>query len=409
MPAREHRETHDVEQTKKMVPHVTRETQHIWFGSLVLTWFCRTTNQAQLCGLWTRVSLLDFVLWWSSWSRLHCSQKMYNWNSPWEECVLVGTISTVDNWSTSRLLFSFGAVHSQSSIQRNDYCFCRTVGYWRLLLAHPTDGDKMLGFKRYIRLLPKLMLSPQGRQQNLSLGINLIDNAELCFPHHSVVCNHSCYECKKPTEPSVCRKPESILWLLLQVCWKTIKCLVYQFVPSTSISRQFVGIRWTMFPLIQVLLVWIDDHPSTDLKLCEAAPLFCVPTRSIAQRIFEHVLPCRRTTPPSLREAFSHPGNFSVAPPEMRDSNIFVCCSIMISIGLHSRWVHPKHTWSRNDVGSSRSMLFINFLHNGVIFCFFPAIFYVVHVDFESSRSPATSESWNSPNLQCCGVLPIWE
>ena len=142
MLAGEHRDTHGVEQTKKMVPHVTHETQHIWFGSLVLTWFCRATNQAQLCGFWTRVSLLDFVLWWSSWSRLHCSQKMYNWNSPWEECVLVGTISTVDNWSTSRLLFSFGAVLSQSSIQRNDYCFCRTVGYWRLLLAHPTDGDK---------------------------------------------------------------------------------------------------------------------------------------------------------------------------------------------------------------------------------------------------------------------------
>ena len=24
--------------------------QHIWFGSLVLNWFCRTTNQAQICG-----------------------------------------------------------------------------------------------------------------------------------------------------------------------------------------------------------------------------------------------------------------------------------------------------------------------------------------------------------------------
>ena len=27
-------------------------------------------------------------------------------------------------------------------------------------------------------------------------------------------------------------------------------------------------------------------------------------------------------------------------------------------------------------------------------------------VDFESSRSPAKSESWNSPSLQCCAVLP---
>ena len=30
-------------------------------------------------------------------------------------------------------------------------------------------------------------------------------------------------------------------------------------------------------------------------------------------------------------------------------------------------------------------------------------------VDFESSRSPAKSESWNRPNLQCWAVLPTWQ
>ena len=30
-------------------------------------------------------------------------------------------------------------------------------------------------------------------------------------------------------------------------------------------------------------------------------------------------------------------------------------------------------------------------------------------VDFESSRSPAKSESWNSPILHCFGVLPTWQ
>ena len=30
-------------------------------------------------------------------------------------------------------------------------------------------------------------------------------------------------------------------------------------------------------------------------------------------------------------------------------------------------------------------------------------------VDFESSRSPAKSESWNSPNLHCLAVLPTWQ
>ena len=30
-------------------------------------------------------------------------------------------------------------------------------------------------------------------------------------------------------------------------------------------------------------------------------------------------------------------------------------------------------------------------------------------VDFESSRSPAKSESWNSPNLHCFAVFPTWQ
>ena len=30
-------------------------------------------------------------------------------------------------------------------------------------------------------------------------------------------------------------------------------------------------------------------------------------------------------------------------------------------------------------------------------------------VDFESSRSPAKSESWNSPNLHCLAVFPTWQ
>ena len=30
-------------------------------------------------------------------------------------------------------------------------------------------------------------------------------------------------------------------------------------------------------------------------------------------------------------------------------------------------------------------------------------------VDFKSSRSPAKSESWNSPNLHCFAVLPTWQ
>ena len=35
--------------------------------------------------------------------------------------------------------------------------------------------------------LPVLILSPQSHKQNLSLGIDPIDNAEPCYPHHNFV------------------------------------------------------------------------------------------------------------------------------------------------------------------------------------------------------------------------------
>ena len=45
-----------------------------WFGFLGPSWFDRTTNQAQLCGYWKRVSLWDFFPLWSSWSLFRCLQ-----------------------------------------------------------------------------------------------------------------------------------------------------------------------------------------------------------------------------------------------------------------------------------------------------------------------------------------------
>ena len=47
-----------------------------------------------------------------------------------------------------------------------------------------------------------------------------------------------------------------------------------------------------------------------DLNICRAVPPFYLPIRSISQRIFEHVLPYRRTTQTSFAWSFSHPGNF---------------------------------------------------------------------------------------------------
>ena len=55
----------------------------------------------------------------------------------------------------------------------------------------------MFGFQRYIRLLPRLILNPRRLQQNLSLGINPVDNTEPCCPHDNIVGSKFCDECMK--------------------------------------------------------------------------------------------------------------------------------------------------------------------------------------------------------------------
>ena len=69
---------------------------------------------------------------------------------------------------------------------------------------------------------------------------------------------------------------------------------------------------------------------------------------------------------------FSHHGNFSVALEEIRTS--FLYSSKRVSFRFHSRWKHPKYTWSRNDVGCSKIDQFHHFLPHGTTCCFFPAI-----------------------------------
>ena len=71
---------------------------------------------------------------------------------------------------------------------------------------------------------------------------------------------------------------------------------------------------------------------------------------------------------------FSHSGNFSVAPTEIRDSNIF--CVL-----LNNDLVRFAFTLSTSQIYMVKMMLvrqdhhfFKNFFHMGAIFCFFPAM-----------------------------------
>ena len=79
-----------------------------------------------------------------------------------------------------------------------------------MFLAHPTNGDKCATSEDTQHSTQKLILSPQGRQQNLSLGTNPIDDAEPCYPHDNIVGSHLCDECMKSTELNVGHKLLSI-------------------------------------------------------------------------------------------------------------------------------------------------------------------------------------------------------
>ena len=181
--------------------------------------------------------------------------------------------------------------------------------------------------------------------------------------------NHSWNECRKLIVP--------IVWSDARVHFLTDRA---SLLTDHRMSGRPIRAKYKLFnkiweqtsdnsPLFSFFFFWFGGRPNKDEKLWKVAASFCLPILN-----FEHVFPSRRTTLKFLREVWSHPGNFSVAPAEIRDSNILLYCPIFFLFCLHSRWVHPKKTWSRNDVCPSMSTSFINFFHIGAKFCFFPSV-----------------------------------
>ena len=157
--------------------------------------------------------------------------------------------------------------------------------------------------------------------------------------------------------------PESFLWLILQACWLTIEYQVVQYLPNASISKQFASILLATLQLIQVPPVWIDDHQNKDAKLqYRSTHFWACPSMSYGRR---HCL-CVRLLPLHVMFCCSS---------RNINANIFIFCSMILSFGLYTRWVHPKYIWSRNDAASSISTFYNNYFHMKAMFCFFPAVF----------------------------------
>ena len=131
---------------------------------------------------------------------------------------------------------------------------------WSLFLTHPTYGNECSTSEDTLN-------SPRGRfwvfkvpSSVRVLGKFPTDSAVLSFPHDNVVCNHSCYECRRSNEPSVCYKFWSILWLLGPVCLRTKECLVYQFAPNVDILGNFESILLTTLPPFPTVSFWSDGR-----------------------------------------------------------------------------------------------------------------------------------------------------
>ena len=82
---------------------------------------------------------------------------------------------------------------------------------------HIQQCGRMFDFQRCTRSHPRLNLSLQGNQKNLSLGLNPIDNAEPCYSRDNLVGSHLCDECMKSNELIVCHKLLSMWGLLARV------------------------------------------------------------------------------------------------------------------------------------------------------------------------------------------------
>ena len=231
------------------------------------------------------------------------SSKMYNWDSSWEECVLAGTESTFDNWSTSRLL------HFSVSVSR-DWASCF---FWFFFVARMVscpapflEASLNVLYVLFVERNTSITTTQRSRPSNPSISnpasnemiwdsVELWDT-DVCFLHIQPIGTNVRLPKIHKTPPEVdfessrsstkfwvleytqssilsrvahmtmlsvvisvmsvrnqsCQTSGAslspFLWLLLQVCWQTIKCLVYQFVPGTSISRRFVSTLFDIFP-----------------------------------------------------------------------------------------------------------------------------------------------------------------
>ena len=184
------------------------------------------------------------------------SSKMFQRDSPWEECAFTRTWSILDKSTCVVVIcLGLGVIFGLATVSRElvtiEFALPCVERKTSITTSHrsragkPTirnpaskdmisdsvelwDADvsctsnwwrQMFGFRKNIRLTPEGDFESSRPQQSLSLEKILIDNAVLCFPHGNIDGSHVCDGCWKLVWPNVGHKLESILWLIGRVCW----------------------------------------------------------------------------------------------------------------------------------------------------------------------------------------------
>ena len=265
-------------------------TYLIWI--LASKFVSQTTNLSRLCGFLTRVSSSHFILWWASWSlsRYHHNCSTF--------CFIVSQLDATHTQAISRFLESASlsrrflcwwfpvlrritllhliplnkskrsTVHSKTSIQWNNFWFCRTVTHWRLLLALLPYGNKCWTNK------------------------NTSDSSANCF---GVL------------------KVGSKIWVLEK---NPIDTAVLNYTHSCFFSSNFL----------------IDGSPYKELNFVQLLS-FDVSINNVSQPNF----------PLSFHIVWSSdPDIYQLLQQKFVLRTFCHHTSIMVSFGLHSRWVHPQ-------------------------------------------------------------------
>ena len=264
------------------------------------------------------------------------SSKMYNWDSPWEECVfvvlwvflyLVGGRMKHFNHQIPEIK-SGNSIHAQTRIKRNNLSFRQTVWDWSLFLTHPSHGNKRVTAKdaqdstRSRFWVFKISGKARVLEQSWSALLLSISHMTtlLKFTRAEYVRNEASQASVTGPGPFCdCCSCKCVYWPS-NVC-SANACQIKTF--------QDERIRLTILPQISALLHWIGGHQGMELKLQRIAELFCWPARNTAPHISLHDLPYRRAKKRCAHQVCPELGSFSVTPAEILDI-------------LHSRWVQHK-------------------------------------------------------------------